>query len=83
MSSTDTVAPATPSSRLTAILPLLACPRCGSGLQLSAQTPAAQTLQCSGCAAVYPVRAGVPILLPESMQEPGVGTVSEIGRAHV
>jgi uncharacterized protein YbaR (Trm112 family)/SAM-dependent methyltransferase len=71
--STDTAAPASSSSRLKAILPLLACPRCGSGLQLSAQ---AQSLQCNGCAAVYPVRAGVPVLLPESMQEPGVGTVS-------
>lgn len=63
--------PDTPASRLTALLPLLACPRCGSSLHL-----AAQTLQCAGCAAIYPVRAGVPILLPESMQEPGVGTVS-------
>ncbi len=71
--STDTAAPASSSSRLKAILPLLACPRCGSGLQLSAQ---AQSLQCNGCAAVYPVRADVPVLLPESMQEPGVGTVS-------
>lgn len=62
-----------PPARLAALLPLLACPRCGSGLQLSTQ---AHTLQCTGCAAVYPVRAGVPILLPESMQEPGVGTVS-------
>lgn len=62
----------TPASRLTALLPLLACPRCGSSLQHLA----AQTLQCAGCAAIYPVRAGVPVLLPESMQEPGVGTVS-------
>lgn len=69
---TDTATAAPSPARLAALLPLLACPRCGSGnLRL-----AAQTLQCGACAAVYPVRGGVPVLLPESMQEPGVGNVS-------
>ena len=69
---TDTATAAPSLARLAALLPLLACPRCGSGdLRM-----AAQTLQCGACAAVYPVRGGVPVLLPESMQEPGVGSVS-------
>lgn len=68
---TDTAPTSSPSGRLTQILPLLACPRCSGALHM-----AAQTLQCGACPAVYPVRAGVPVLLPESMQEPGVGTVS-------
>ena len=69
---TDTATTASAPTRLAALLPLLACPRCGGGLQHTT----AQTLQCGACAAVYPVRGGVPVLLPESMQEPGVGNVS-------
>ena len=33
-------------------------------------------MRCSVCEASYPVRNGVPILLPSSMQEPGVGNVT-------
>lgn len=57
--------------RLSRILPLLACPACRGRLQLAG----VQRLQCMGCSASYPVRGGVPILLPSSMQEPGVGSV--------
>lgn len=71
---TDTATTASSPTRLAALLPLLACPRCGGCLGLQHAT--AQTLQCGACAAVYPVRGGVPVLLPESMQEPGVGSVS-------
>ncbi len=39
---------------------LLACPRCRGEL---ADVPAG--LRCAGCGAAYPVREGVPILLPE------------------
>lgn len=69
---TDTTLGTPLSTRLAALLPLLACPRCGGILQMAES----QTLQCGACAAVYPVRGGVPVLLPESMQEPGVGNVS-------
>ncbi len=60
------------ADRLTAISALLACPSCGGRLQSISNT----SLQCGDCQCLYPVRDGVPILLPESMSEPGVGTVS-------
>ncbi len=56
--------------RLTRILSLLVCPACRARLQRQG----AQALQCTSCSASYPVRDGVPILLPASMQEPGVGS---------
>ena len=60
------------ADRLAAITPLLACPSCGGRLKSLSPT----FLGCVSCERRYPVRAGVPILLPESMSEPGVGTVS-------
>lgn len=57
--------------RLSRILPLLACPACRGRLLRQNQ----QALHCADCAATYPVRDGVPILLPTTMQEPGVGSV--------
>lgn len=63
--------PSTDAQRLARILPLLACPACRGSLRQN--EPA--YLQCTGCQASYPVRSGVPILLPASMQEPGVGSV--------
>lgn len=57
--------------RLARILSLLACPACKGGLGQTSPTQ----LHCLGCGASYPVRLGVPILLPASMQEPGVGSV--------
>lgn len=58
--------------RLTAITALLACPSCGGRLQLVS----CGSMECANCQRSYPVRAGVPILLPDSMSEPGVGAVS-------
>lgn len=60
------------ADRLAAITALLACPSCGGRLQSVSDA----SLQCAGCQRLYPVRAGVPILLPESMPEPGVGTTT-------
>jgi SAM-dependent methyltransferase len=45
------------------VLHLLACPLCKSEL-----FDADRTLSCLGCGALYPVRAGVPLLLPEPRQ---------------
>lgn len=49
---------------LKAILDLLACPvpECRRPLTLAADE---QSLQCTGCGRVYPVRDGIPILLVE------------------
>lgn len=60
------------ADRLAAITALLACPTCSGRLQ----SASGMSLQCADCQRLYPVRAGVPILLPESMPEPGVGTIS-------
>lgn len=60
------------SGRLHDILHLLACPGCGGRLQLA---EVGNMLRCTACDTAYPVRDGVPILLPAGMQEPGVGTV--------
>ncbi len=58
------------ADRLAKILPLLACPACRGGLQ----RVDAGSVRCRGCSACYPVREGVPILLPATLQEPGVGS---------
>jgi uncharacterized protein YbaR (Trm112 family) len=49
---------------LKTILDLLACPvpECRKPLTLAADE---QSLQCTGCGRVYPVRDGIPILLVE------------------
>ena len=57
--------------RLQAIAHLLACPACRGRLWWSGDT-----MRCTACAATYPIRNGVPVLLPGSLQEPGVGTTS-------
>jgi SAM-dependent methyltransferase len=58
-------------SRLDSLLPLLACPRCGARLS---QHPS--QVVCSGCGTAYPLRNGVPVLLPETIQEAGTGEAS-------
>ncbi|SDM30548.1 Methyltransferase domain-containing protein [Oryzisolibacter propanilivorax] len=56
--------------RLAKILPLLACPLCREALALNAS---GASIECTGCGASYPVRDGIPVLLPQSVQEPGIG----------
>ena len=60
------------SGRLASIIHLLACPACRGSLKSISDT----CLECISCHSHYPVRAGVPILLPQTMQEPGFGMVS-------
>ncbi len=56
--------------RLQRLLPLMACPRCGGELRhLDHQ------LVSVGCGARYPVRHGVPIMLPDGMTDAGDGEV--------
>ncbi|MBB6560567.1 SAM-dependent methyltransferase [Acidovorax soli] len=58
-------------SRLDSLLPLLACPRCGGRLN---QHPS--QVVCGGCGMGYPLRNGVPVLLPETIEEAGTGEAS-------
>lgn len=58
-------------SRLDSLLPLLACPRCGARLN---QHPS--QVVCGGCGTAYPLRNGVPVLLPETIEEAGTGEAS-------
>ena len=58
-------------SRLDSLLPLLACPRCGSRLNQHESR-----VVCGGCEAAYPLRNGVPVLLPETIEEAGTGEAS-------
>ena len=43
------------------LLELLACPRCGGTLEAHGE----DRLACAACAAAYPVRGGVAVLLVE------------------
>ena len=45
------------------LVALLACPRCRGGLR---QQQDGEALVCAACPCSYPVRDGVPDLLPES-----------------
>ncbi|MES2609822.1 MAG: methyltransferase domain-containing protein [Pseudomonadota bacterium] len=58
-------------SRLDSLLPLLACPRCGSRLNQHESR-----VVCGGCSTAYPLRNGVPVLLPETIEEAGTGEAS-------
>ena len=44
------------------LLDLLCCPKCKGDL---AYAPEKETLTCKQCGAVYPVRDGIPIMVPE------------------
>ena len=44
------------------LIDLLACPVCHGNLTLAGD---GESLTCAGCGRVYPVRGGVPVLLPE------------------
>jgi len=54
------------------LLDILCCPKCKSDLDYRA---AENTLTCTRCATVYPVRNDIPILLvdPQDPHEPGGG----------
>lgn len=58
-------------SRIDSLLPLLACPRCGSKLSQHESR-----VVCTGCSTAYPLRNGVPVLLPETIEEAGTGEAS-------
>lgn len=64
------------TSKLAAILPLLACPRCGGGLE-----PDAERLVCSGCATSYPVTDGIPQLFAPNEWPEGADDVTDVVRA--
>ena len=57
---TATVAPASSTRALDALLPLLACPHCRAGL-----TSRGQELECSACRRRYQVVGNMPVLLDE------------------
>ena len=48
------------------LLQLLACPRCRG--ELEACGAPLEALVCRACALVYPVREGIPVMLPEEAQ---------------
>lgn len=56
------------------LLDILACPRCRGNLVADGET-----LRCGGCGAVYPVRDGTPILLPEGEPQTLAQTVPRRG----
>ena len=56
------------------LLKILACPKCLGDISL---TMAADGLICPKCALVYPIREGIPILLPEQAINLGDWTGSQ------
>jgi uncharacterized protein YbaR (Trm112 family) len=58
------------------LLQLLACPVCQDGELLGMdEQPVDGVLRCSRCHASYPVRGGIPILLPPGLDPLFHGTV--------
>jgi len=49
------------------LLDIIVCPACKHDLNYS---EAQQTLTCTGCHRVYPIRDGIPILLMEEAKTP-------------
>lgn len=47
----------------TALLAILACPKCRASLELLTENGRDAGLACSSCAAVYPIRDDIPVLL--------------------
>lgn len=71
MAPTEKIALRTKTERLTrlqGLLPLLACPRCGGALAVRGDE-----LVSDSCGSRYPVRDGIPILLPSEMVDQGLG----------
>jgi uncharacterized protein YbaR (Trm112 family) len=48
------------------LLARLACPRCKSPLQLDRQR---EVLACESCRLRYPIRDGIPIMLPDEAEQ--------------
>ena len=47
------------------LLGLLVCPACQGKLELLPNASNCEGLACAKCALVYPVREGIPVMLPE------------------
>lgn len=47
----------------TALLAILACPKCRNSLELVTENGADAGLACASCATVYPIRDAIPVLL--------------------
>lgn len=47
------------------LLEILACPRCHGSLEVSGDAGNPDGFLCPACAAVYPVRDGIPVMLVE------------------
>jgi SAM-dependent methyltransferase/uncharacterized protein YbaR (Trm112 family) len=68
------------------LLDLVTCPRDGCGARLAVR-PGGGLVACRGCGALYPVLAGVPLLVPEphayvaAYRESILATLAEEGRA--
>ncbi|MBT8212685.1 MAG: Trm112 family protein [Acidimicrobiia bacterium] len=52
------------------LLSIMQCPKCHSELVERPEPPA---LVCTGCGLAYPVRDGVPVMLPEEAERPNAG----------
>lgn len=66
------------------LLELLVCPACGGGLALDAWTRDGEEVMtgeiaCAGCAATYPVREGIPRLIPGVLSEEKRRTAAAFG----
>ncbi len=47
----------------TALLAILACPKCRASLELLTENDADAGLACAACSVVYPIRDEIPVLL--------------------
>ena len=52
------------------LLNIMQCPECHSELR---ERPEPAALVCTGCGLAYPVRDGVPVMLPEEAERPNAG----------
>ncbi|MBU1226256.1 MAG: Trm112 family protein [Actinobacteria bacterium] len=50
------------------LLAIMACPLCRAPL-----VDRGETLECTGCRVQYPVRDGIPVMLPEEAIPPSTG----------
>jgi uncharacterized protein YbaR (Trm112 family) len=52
------------------LLSILVCPQCHRPVR-----PEGEELVCTGCGLRYPVRDGIPVMLPEEARPPAAGGV--------